>query len=104
MSEEEKHLTFDEIKDRKPKRLGFEVGYDGQNYVVAVDEEKAFALTTGAYYIWTICDGARTVEQMIEYVSEELSKNPETAMSTDELKEPITVILEQLEKAGLVEL
>ena len=102
MSEESGKALFDEIKHKKPKRLGASIGMEGENFIVALDEEKVYSLTAGAYYVWSICDGQRTLEELVKNLSEELSTNPETAMTEEELKEPITVIITQLENAGLL--
>jgi hypothetical protein len=101
---EDKKLSYEEIKELKPKRLGSSVSMDGDNFVVAIDEQKAYSLTPGAYYVWVKCDGEKTVEELINNISKELSENPETAMTPDELKEPVTEILHQLADAGLINL
>ncbi len=101
---EDKGLTYSEIKDLKPKRLGSSISMEGENFVVALDEERAYSLTPGAYYVWIKCDGMRTVEDLINNISKELSENPETAMTPDELKEPVTEIIHQLMNAGLIEM
>ncbi len=104
MSEQSRKVSYEDIKDLRPKRLGASIGMDGENFIVALDENKAYSLTAGAYYVWSICDGSKTVGELVETLSEELSSNPETAMSVDELKEPITVIITQLQEAGLIAL
>ena len=52
--------------------------------------------------MWSVCNGEKTVEELVNKLSEELSVDEETAMSVDELKEPVTVIIGQLLEAGLI--
>ncbi len=97
-----KELSFEEIKDKKPRRQGMSLGMEGENFIVALDENHAYTLSAGAYYIWMQCTGEKTVEEIIEGLSKELSADPKTAMSVEELQSPVTLILNELMKAGLV--
>lgn len=99
---ERKGLTYEEIKAKKPVKKGISVGMEGENYIVALDENIAYTLTAGAFYVWSVCNGEKTVEELVNKLSEELSVDEETAMSVDELKEPVTVIIGQLLEAGLI--
>ena len=102
MSKSEKSYEYFNIKSKKPKRLGSSVSMEGDNFIVALDKDKVFSLTPGAYYVWIKCTGDKTVEQILTNISEELSQNPKTAMSIEELKKPVTEIIRQLSDAGLV--
>ncbi len=102
MSEEDRN--YDEIKNLKPKRQGISLGMEDDNFIVALDENRAYTLTAGAYYVWMQCSGEKTVEDIVKDLSKELSADPETAMSEDELKPPITLILSELAKVGLIKL
>ena len=89
-------MTYDEIKNKKPQRIGTELGTDGQNYIIALDEEKAYSLSVAAYYVWALCDGNQTVEELVTRISKELNA------SEDEIKDPIATILEKLTEVGLI--
>ncbi len=95
-------LSYDEIKDAIPKRNGISLGAEKDNFIVALDDKHIYTLTAGAYYVWMRCSGERTVKELIKEISGELSANPETAMSEEELRSPIMLILGELSKAGLV--
>ena len=95
---------YEKIKDKKPQRLGFSIGMEGENYIVALDENRAYILTAAAYYVWSLCDGSRTLSELIKYMSKELSENTETPMKEEELIEPVTLIVNQLSEVGLLKL
>jgi len=102
MNEGRKSLTYEDIKSERPLKQGSSLSMEGENYIVALDRERVFSLTPGAYYVWMKCNGEKTVEDLINDMSKELSENPGTAMSIDELKTPVTVIINQLIDAGLL--
>jgi len=104
MSNEKSSLSYDEIRSKKPLRHGSSVSMEGENFIVALDENKVFSLTPGAYYVWIKCNGEKTVEELVNDISKELGENPETAMSINELKTPVTEIIHQLMDAGLLSL
>ncbi|MEL9929454.1 MAG: PqqD family protein [Sulfolobales archaeon] len=85
---------IDEAK--KLIKKGDLVGSDGNNFVVALSDEEVYSLDPAAYYIWSLCDGSRTVGDIIQKASEDLSLNKE------EIREPIINILEVLLKANLL--
>lgn len=89
-------MTYEEIKSKKPQRLGTELGTDGQNYIIALDEEKAYSLSVAAYYVWALCDGNQTVEELVGRISQELNT------SEDEIRDPVVTILEKLTEVGLI--
>jgi len=99
----QKESVYERVRELKPLKVGDELGFDGQNYLVALSEENVYALTAGAYYVWTLCDGVRTVEQIVKDISTELSNLPEGGKVPEgELKEPVALIIDQLAQAGLV--
>jgi hypothetical protein len=82
--------------DMKPLRQGEHVGMEGENYIIAISEEEAYALNPAAYYIWTLCDGARTVDEIISKVANDLK------LDVSEVESPVKAILEALSQAKLV--
>lgn len=82
--------------DMKPLRQGEHVGMEGENYIVALSEEEAYALNPAAYYIWTLCDGVRTVNDIISKVASDLK------LEVSEVESPVEAIIEALYQAKLV--
>lgn len=82
--------------DIKPLKQGEHVGMEGENYVVALSEDEAYALNPAAYYIWTLCDGNRTVGDIIDKVASDLK------LEVSEVESPVEAILEALSEAKLV--
>jgi methyltransferase-like protein len=80
----------------KPLRQGEHVGMEGENYIIAISEEEAYALNPAAYYIWTLCDGTRTVDEIISKVANDLK------LDVSEVESPVEAILEALSQAKLV--
>lgn len=83
-------------RDIKPQKHGEHVGMEGENYVVAVNDNEAYALNPAAYYIWTLCDGSRTVGDIIAKVADDLKLNVE------DVEPPVETILEALSEAKLI--
>ncbi len=100
----QKESLYNNIKGSKPLKVGNELGFDGQNYLVALNENDVYALAAGAYYVWTLCDGVKTVEEIVKDITNELSNLPESKekVTEDELREPVALIIDQLAKVGLV--
>jgi len=82
--------------DMKPTRQGEHVGMEGENYVIALSEEEAYALNPAAYYIWTLCDGVRTVDEIINKVASDLK------LEVAEVESPVEAILDALSQAKLI--
>ncbi|MEZ0290244.1 MAG: PqqD family protein, partial [Sulfolobales archaeon] len=59
-------------RSSKYVRKGDFVGSDGTNFIVALSEEEVYSLDAAAYYIWSLCDGSRTVSDIIIKASEDL--------------------------------
>ncbi|MCC6022704.1 MAG: PqqD family protein [Desulfurococcaceae archaeon] len=100
----QKESVYERIRELKPSKAGNELGFDGQNYLVALSENDVYALAAGAYYVWSLCDGEKSVEQLVKDIVTELNSISEKKVSEDELKEPIASIVNQLAKVGLVTL
>lgn len=100
----QKTTTYDRIKEFKPVKEGNDLGFNGQNYLVALNENDVYALAVGAYYVWNLCKGEKTVEELVKDITAELSSASENkeSINEEELKEPVAIILEQLAKAGLI--
>ncbi len=87
-----------EILDKKFTRKGSFVGQASENeYYVALSEDKVFALTAGAFYIWSQCDGNRTVKEIIENLSKEAN------IEYQELEKPVLDLVNEFINLGLVE-
>ena len=87
-----------EILDKKLTRKGSFVGQASENeYYVALSEDKVFALTAGAFYIWSQCDGDKTVKEIIENLSKEAN------IEYQELEKPVLDLVNEFINLGLVE-
>ncbi|MBP1357294.1 MAG: PqqD family protein, partial [Sulfolobus sp.] len=71
---------------------------DGSNYIVKLSDEKVYELAPIAYYIWDMCDGQKTVEDIVSQVSKEAS------LPIEQVKDPVVAILDELMKADLVKM
>ena len=91
-------LKFDDIKDLKPMKVGefIQKSEDDEGYIVKVSDEKVYELAPIAYYVWEMCDGNRTVTQIIDQISQEANLSP------DQVREPIVMVLNELRKASLI--
>lgn len=103
-SEEELRKQLDEdivekflhVKDLKPVRRGEFIGIEKEKFYIQVSEEEVYELSPLAYYIWSLCDGEHSVED----IAHDISENAEVAYH--EVIEPLVIVLEELKKAGLV--
>jgi hypothetical protein len=80
----------------KPVKQGKSVGMEGEDYIVALNDKDAYLLNPAAYYIWSLCDGNRSVEDIIAKVSEELM------LSKEDVETPVIDILKALSENNLV--
>lgn len=94
-------FTYENIKNKKPLKQGVELGIEGDNYLVGISEEKIYSLSLSAFYVWQLCDGSRNVEQLVKHVMEDLKESPQE-MSENEIRDILTLILEQLHAAELI--
>lgn len=81
------------------KKKGVELGVERGEFIVAVDEEKAYALAPIVYYIWSRCDG----ETSIGIIVEELMEHVEEGVSEDTVYDAVIDIVDRLTEVGLLE-
>jgi hypothetical protein len=85
-----------EIHGLKPSRKGEFLGAEQDKFYVAVSEEEVYELSPLAYYVWALCDGEHTVEDMVNDISENAK------VEYDQVVEPLLIVLDEMKKAGLV--
>jgi len=91
-------VNFEEIKDVKPVRNGevIDKSEDGENYIIKLSEDKIYEVAPIAFYVWNMCDGEKTVSQIIEEISKEAN------IESSQIRDPIVTVLEQLKEASLI--
>ncbi|MFP3225651.1 MAG: PqqD family protein [Sulfolobaceae archaeon] len=91
-------MNFEEVKDLKPQKIGefIDKSEDGEGYIIKVSEDKVYELAPIAYYVWELCDGNKTVTQILTQISEEAN------LSVDQVRDPILMVLDELKKASLI--
>ncbi len=94
-------VSFEELKGKIPKKVGKYVGLEDNNFLVAVDEERTFILSPTAFYVWNLCSGEESVSELADKILKEISESGEK-LTKEELKEPLALILTQLEEVGLI--
>ncbi len=87
---------FQEIKSLKPSRQGVFLGEEDEKFYVAKTEEEVYELSALAYYVWLLCDGEHTVEEMVTKMSQDVQ------VSEEEVIEPLVIALDSLSHAGLI--
>lgn len=87
---------YEEVKGKKPLRLGELIGGEENSFYIAKSEEEVYELSPLAYYVWMICDGEHTVEELIRSASEEID------VEESDIIEPFMIALTSLMKAELV--
>ncbi|MEM1542031.1 MAG: PqqD family protein [Ignisphaera sp.] len=80
------------------RKKGVEVGVDKDEFIVAVNEEKAYALAPIVYYIWSHCDG----ETSIGHIVEDIMTNVE-GLDIDTVYNAVIDIVDRLIEAELLE-
>ncbi|MEM0153061.1 MAG: PqqD family protein [Ignisphaera sp.] len=95
MSNQTEKARWNEIYRRK----GTEIGVDKGDFVVAVDEEKAYALAPAVYYVWSMCDGETSVGKIIE----NLAENIEEEIDMGTLYNAVVDIIDRLVEVNLLE-
>jgi len=86
-----------EVRSTKPTRRGNFLGVEEDKFYVAVSEEEVYELSPLAYYIWALCDGEHTVEDMAHNISENAN------VEYYKVIEPLLVVLDEMRKVGLIE-
>lgn len=91
-------MNFEEVKDLKPQKIGefIDKSEDGEGYIIKVSEDKVYELAPIAYYVWELCDGNKTVTQILSQISQEAN------LSVDQVRDPILMVLDELKKASLI--
>lgn len=85
------------IKGLKPQRRGEFLGVEQDKFYIAVSEDEVYELSPLAYYVWALCDGDHTVEDMASDISENAN------VEYSQVIEPLLIVLDEMRKAGLVE-
>ncbi len=91
-------MNYEEIKGNKPVKKGqvVDVLEDQDSYVIQLDENRVYQVASIAYYVWEMCDGTRTVQDIVAEISKAAN------LSEQEVSGPVTQILEELSKAELI--
>ncbi len=89
---------YDQLREKKPKRNGAFLGEEQDKFYVAKSEEEIYELSALAYYVWLLCDGEHTVEEIANKISEDVQ------VSVKEVIEPLALAINSLNEAGLVEI
>ena len=87
---------YNAIKDATPERRGDLIGFERDKFYVALSEEEVYELSPLAYYVWALCSGDLTVEEIAHQISEGAD------VDINMVIEPLLIVLEELKKAGLV--
>jgi len=87
---------YNAIKDVMPERRGDLIGFEKDKFYVALSEEEVYELSPLAYYVWALCSGDLTVEEIAHQISEGAD------VDINMVIEPLLIVLEELKKAGLV--
>jgi hypothetical protein len=87
---------YNAIKDVMPERRGDLIGFERDKFYVALSEEEVYELSPLAYYVWALCSGDLTVEEIAHQISEGADVDINVVI------EPLLIVLEELKKAGLV--
>ncbi len=89
---------FEEMRGLKPKRQGVYLGEESEKFYVALSEDKVYELSALAYYVWLLCDGDHTVNDIANRMSNDVK------LELSEIVEPLIMALNSLSEAGLVKL
>jgi hypothetical protein len=87
---------YNAIKDVMPERRGDLIGFERDKFYVALSEEEVYELSPLAYYVWVLCSGDLTVEEIAHQISEGAD------VDINMVIEPLLIVLEELKKVGLV--
>ena len=95
-AEKDFKAKYEEMKNLKPVRQGTFVGEEGEKFYVAKSEEEVYELSPLAYYIWLLCDGEHTVEEVAHTLSRDVD------VELEDVIEPLIAVLESLHNVQLV--
>ncbi|MCC6016347.1 MAG: PqqD family protein [Desulfurococcaceae archaeon] len=80
------------------RRKGVELGEERGEFIVALDEEKVYALAPIVFYIWAKCDGETTVGSIVEDLTQYIEGATE-----DVVYNAVVDIIDRLLEVGLLE-
>ena len=91
-------MNYEEVKSIKPIKKGQVIDHleDQDAYIIQLDESKVYQVASIAYYVWEMCDGTKTVQDIVGEISKAAN------LSEEEVSGPIVQILEELSKAELI--
>jgi len=89
-------MQSENIGEEKFVRNGTAVGKGEEGYIVSLDEEHAYSLNPAAFYVWLLCDGELTVNEIIDKIAKS------TGLERSELEEPVKLIINELVKVSLL--
>ncbi|MGC9147901.1 MAG: PqqD family protein [Sulfolobales archaeon] len=72
------------------------LGSDGENFLVALSEQEIYSLDAATYYVWSLCDGENSVEDIINNISVNFN------LDKKEIEESIKNIIKALLDAKLL--
>ena len=84
------------------RRKGFELGIDAGNFIIALDEERVYALSPLVYYVWALCDGETSVGIIVENLIQNLFQEAQK-VEEDEVYQTVITIIDRLTETDLVE-
>ncbi len=87
---------YNDLRNDKPIREGIYLGSEDEKFYVAKSEEEIYELSALAYYVWLLCDGEHTVEEIAEKMMKDVQ------VEFNEVVEPLIRSLESLEEVGLI--
>ncbi|MCS7111888.1 MAG: PqqD family protein [Ignisphaera sp.] len=99
MSDETKEETVKTRWNEVYMKKGSEIGVDKGDFVVAVDEEKAYALAPAVYYVWSMCDGETSIGKIVENLAESMEED----IDTGTLYSAVVDIIDRLVEVNLLE-
>jgi hypothetical protein len=94
--------VYSSLAEKRPLKQGSELGISGDEYLVSLDESRVFALAPAAYYIWNLCDGVRSVNDILKKIEDDLRESGEQPLEESELKQIIAMVLTELNNVGLI--
>ncbi|MEM1526425.1 MAG: PqqD family protein [Ignisphaera sp.] len=83
------------------RRKGSELGVEEGHYIVALDEEKVYALSPIVYYIWTKCDGETSIKTIADEIIGSIESEEEIDANT--VYVAVVDVIDNLIEAGLLE-
>lgn len=83
------------------KKKGTELGVQEGHYIVALNEEKVYALSPIVYYIWSKCNGETTVKNIADEILNSIESEEEIDANT--VYAAVVDVVDSLLEAGLLE-